>query len=104
VLVIAMAGVLLLLGAALAVGAAMVAAHRSAQSAADLAALAGARSQSLGHDGCSTAAAVAGDNRARLTACTVSGRVVEVEVEVAGPHWLGQRADLAARSRAGPAP
>jgi secretion/DNA translocation related TadE-like protein len=104
VLVIAMAGVLLLLGAALAVVTAVVAAHRSAQGAADLAALAGARAQSLGQDGCAAAAAVAVDNRARLTACTTAGRVVAVEVEVTGPHWLGQRADLAARSRAGPAP
>ena len=42
-LVMAMAGVLLLLGAALAVVTALVAAHRVAQAAADLAALAGAR-------------------------------------------------------------
>jgi phosphoribosylformylglycinamidine synthase PurS subunit len=32
------------------------------------------------------------------------GRVVDVEVEVPGPHWLRQTADLSARSRAGPAP
>jgi hypothetical protein len=34
----------------------------------------------------------------------VTGRDVEVQVEVPGPHWLGQIADLGARSRAGPGP
>jgi hypothetical protein len=78
-LVLAMAGVLMLVGAAVAVVVAMVAAHRAAQSAADLSALAGARGVAQGRDGCARAA------------------------QVAGPHWLGQVADLAARSRAGPA-
>jgi secretion/DNA translocation related TadE-like protein len=100
----AMAGVLLLMGAALAVVTALVAAHRAAQSAADLAALAGARGVASGGDGCGAATDVAAANGARLTDCTVSGRVVDVEVEVTGPHWLGQTADLSARSRAGPAP
>ena len=103
-LVVAMAGLLVLLGAALAVVTALVAAHRAAQSAADLAALAGARGVAIGGDGCAVATEVAAANDARLTGCSVSGRVVDVEVEVEGPHWLGQRADLAARSRAGPAP
>jgi secretion/DNA translocation related TadE-like protein len=104
VLVLAMAGVLTLLGAALAVVMAMVVAHRVAQSAADLAALAGAREVALGRDGCTSAADIAAANRARVTACSVVGHDVQVEVEVTGPHWLGQSADLAARSRAGPAP
>jgi len=103
-LVVAMAGVLMLLGAALAVVTAMVAAHRAAQSAADLAALAAARGVALGGDGCAVATKVASANRARLTSCAVTGRIVAVEVVVAGPRWLGQSADLAARSRAGPAP
>jgi secretion/DNA translocation related TadE-like protein len=104
VLVLAMAGVLMLLGAALAVVTAMVAAHRTAQSAADLAALAGARGVGDGRDGCAVAAVVAAANQARLVGCAVAGRVVDVSVEVAGPRWLGQAADLGARSRAGPAP
>jgi secretion/DNA translocation related TadE-like protein len=103
-LVVAMAGVLMLLGSALAVVAAMVVAHRAAQSAADLAALAGARDVAIGRDGCAGASQIADANGARLTHCTVSGRVVDVEVMVNGPHWLGQTADLAARSRAGPSP
>jgi secretion/DNA translocation related TadE-like protein len=104
VLVLAMAGVLVLLGAALAVVTAMVAAHRAAQSAADLAALAGARGVAEGRDGCAVAADLAAANQVRLTACVVTGRVVDVTVEAPGPHWLGQAADLGARSRAGPAP
>jgi secretion/DNA translocation related TadE-like protein len=103
-LVLAMAGVLILLGVALAVVTAMVAAHRTAQSAADLAALAGARGVAQGRDGCAVATGVAEANRAALTLCAVSGREVRVEVEVTGPRWWGQSADLRARSRAGPAP
>ena len=41
-------------------------------------------------------------NRARLVSCAAAGREVTVEVEVAGPRWLGQAADLRARARAGP--
>ncbi|HEX4472624.1 MAG TPA: Rv3654c family TadE-like protein [Nocardioides sp.] len=104
VLVVAMAGVLVLVGAALAVVAAMVVDHRTAQAAADLAALAGARGAGSGGDACATAARVAAADGARLTGCVVAGRDVEVEVEVPGPRWLGQSADLGARSRAGPGP
>jgi secretion/DNA translocation related TadE-like protein len=103
-LVLAMSGVLVLLAAALAVVTALVAAHRAAQSAADLAALAGARGVAEGRDGCARAAEVAAANRARLATCVVTGRVVDVVVQVRGPHWLGQTSDLSARSRAGPAP
>jgi secretion/DNA translocation related TadE-like protein len=103
-LVVAMAGVLVLLGAALAVVAAMVVDHRTAQAAADLAALAGARGAGAGGDACAAAARVAAADGARLTGCVVTGRDVEVQVEVPGPHWLGQIADLGARSRAGPGP
>ncbi|HET7069346.1 MAG TPA: Rv3654c family TadE-like protein [Nocardioides sp.] len=103
-LVLAMAGVLVTLGAALAVVVAMVAAHRAAQSAADLAALAGANAVLEGRQGCAAAGETAAANGATLTGCLVSGADVAVEVRVAGPHWLGQTADLGARSRAGPAP
>lgn len=104
VLVIAMAGVLLLVGAALGVVSAMVIAHRAAQSGADLAALAGAGAAAQGLDGCAVAAAVATANHVRLTDCQTDGRVVDVSVSATGPRWLGQTADLSARSRAGPAP
>jgi secretion/DNA translocation related TadE-like protein len=103
-LVVAMAGVLLMLGTALAVVTALVVAHRAAQSAADMAALAGARGVATGDDGCAVAREVATANGARITLCAVLGRVVDVEVEVPGPRWWGRAADLAATSRAGPAP
>jgi secretion/DNA translocation related TadE-like protein len=102
-LVVTCAGLLLLVGCALSVVAAMVAAHRTAQTAADLAALAGATRLASGGDPCTAAQQVAHDNGARLTSCAVTDRDVTVEVEVTGPHWLGQRHDLAAQARAGPA-
>ena len=107
VLVLAMMAVLVTVGAALAVVVAMVAAHREAQAAADLSALAGARDAARGRDGCAGAARIASANGARLTACSVTvsarGSVVDLSVEVPGPRWLGQTPDLGARSRAGPA-
>jgi secretion/DNA translocation related TadE-like protein len=104
VLVLTMAGLLMFIGAALAVVIAIVAAHRTAQAAADLAALTGAQAAAEGRDACSAARVVARDNRAELRSCDVTGHVVQVDVEVAGPDWLGQSADLGASARAGPAP
>lgn len=63
-LVVAMAGVLMVLGAAFAVVTAMAVAHRAAQSAADLAALAGARGAAAGGDGCTLATQIAAANGA----------------------------------------
>ena len=102
VVALAMLGVLVLVGAALGVVVAIVHAHRQAQSAADLAALAAASVLRRGGDACATAARMARANRARLDVCEVSGREVVVEVTVTGPHWLGQTEDLRARARAGP--
>jgi secretion/DNA translocation related TadE-like protein len=93
---------LLVLGAALGVVAAMVRAHRSAQSAADLAALAAATAVGHGSDPCGAASSAAAANGAVLASCDVEGREVLVTVQVAGPHWLGQTADLTAEARAGP--
>ena len=101
-LVVALLSVLLLVGAALGVVAAMVWAHRAAQSAADLAALAGAAGLQTGADACAAAARIADANHAGLDSCLVQGDQVVVSVTVAGPRWLGQRADLSARARAGP--
>ena len=103
VFAVACLAVMLLVGAALGVVAAMVAAQRTAQSAADLAALSGAAELGRGRDPCSAVAVVAEANGASVTGCSVSGRDVVVAVEVAGPHWLGQVADLGAAARAGPA-
>lgn len=101
-LAVACSGLLLLVGCGLAVVAAMVAGHRTAQAAADLAALAGATAARDGGDPCRAAARIAVANRARLTGCTVDGVEVTVDVEVTGPRWLGQTGDLRARARAGP--
>ncbi len=100
---LAMIGVLVLVGAALGVVAAMVHAHRVAQSAADLAALAGAEAHARGRDPCASAAGVASANDATVDSCTVQGLEVQVQVTVAGPRWLGQHHDLSALARAGPA-
>jgi secretion/DNA translocation related TadE-like protein len=109
VLTTAMAGVLLLVGAAAMVVGAMVVAHRRAQAAADLAALAGAGSladpsgrSGGGRDPCVVAGEIAAANRARLRSCHVVAADVVVEVSVAGPRWLGQVHDLTAAARAGP--
>ncbi|MFB9765365.1 Rv3654c family TadE-like protein [Nocardioides kongjuensis] len=108
VLAVAAAVVLLLVGAATGVVGAIVVAHRRAQAAADLAALAGATSLAgagAGHPGrdpCAAAAEVATANGASLVTCVVEGSDVVVEVRVSGPRWLGQDRDLAAAARAGP--
>jgi len=101
-LVVALLSLLLLLGTALGVVAAMVWAHRTAQSAADLAALAGAAGLQKGEDACPAASWIAVANHARVASCVVKGEEVLVEVTVQGPRWLGQGADLSARARAGP--
>lgn len=100
--VIACLAVLLLLGAALGVVAAMVRTHRAAQSAADLAALAVASALVGGGEPCSAGARIAAANGARLIGCVLDRRVATVRVVVPGPHWLGQVADLEGEARAGP--
>jgi secretion/DNA translocation related TadE-like protein len=101
---VAMIGVLVLVGAALGVVGAMVHAHRVAQSAADLAALAGAEALARGADACGAATGVAAANDASVDSCAVDGFEVRLQVTVVGPHWLGQRHDLSAQARAGPDP
>ncbi len=99
----AMIGLLLLVAGALGVVGALVHAHRVAQAAADLAALAGASAPGRGEDPCTAAGTVAEANGASLDTCTVSGLDVRVHVTVTGPRWLDQTADLSAEARAGPA-
>jgi len=99
---IACLGLLVLLAAALGVVSAMIHAQRRAQSAADLGALAAAQALAVGADGCSAGGRIVTANGATLTSCQVSGREVRLGVEVAGPRWLGQTADLTAAARAGP--
>jgi secretion/DNA translocation related TadE-like protein len=101
-LAVALLSVLLLVGSALGVVAAIVWAHRTAQAAADLSALAGAAELQEGENACVAARRVSGANHARLTSCRVQGEEVMVEVMVTGPRWLGQDEDLSASARAGP--
>ncbi|CAA9225654.1 MAG: hypothetical protein AVDCRST_MAG57-766 [uncultured Blastococcus sp.] len=101
--VLALSGVLAVVGlAAVLVGAAVVARHR-ASGAADLAALAAAVRAVAGGDACATAAEIARANAAELTDCAVgAGSVVDVEVSV--PVRLGELGvfSATARARAGP--
>lgn len=101
-LVVALAGVLLFVGSGLAVVGGAVVSQRHAQSAADLAALAAARSLADGTDACAMAAEVASANGGRLATCRDAGREVLVEVVVRGPRALGRRIDVTASARAGP--
>ena len=101
---ISVIGLLLTLGAGLGVATALFVDHRVAQSAADLAALAGADTAGAGGVPCAVAANIAEANRARLVDCAVIGREVRVTVQVEGPRWLGQTGDLTAQARAGPDP
>jgi secretion/DNA translocation related TadE-like protein len=101
---VALVGLLVLVGAALGVAGAMVHAHRVAQSAADLAALAGAQAVAGGGgDACARAEAISVANGATLDGCVLDGADVRVTVTVPGPRWLGQPHDLSAEARAGPA-
>lgn len=81
---------------------ALVDAHRRAQAAADLAALAAAGAHEQGRDPCAAAADVAGRNHARLAGCVVRDQDVVVEVAVPAPAALGPVPDLSGRARAGP--
>ncbi len=102
VLVVAAAGLLLVIGTALGVVAALVADHRRAQSAADLAALAGATALMRGGAPCAEARRVTSANGARLVSCSLSGADVLVEAAVSGPRWWGWAGEPRARARAGP--
>lgn len=102
VLVVACLTLLMTLGAALGLVGAIVGAHRTAQAAADLAALAGAQARQHGADACRAAQGVAGANGAELVHCALVGADVLVTVRVRGPRWLGHRGDPEASARAGP--
>ena len=103
--VLALSGVLAVVGlAAVLVGAAVVARHR-ASSAADLSALAAAGRAVAGGDACGTAAEIAGANAAELTHCAVdAGAVVTVEVSVTARLGRLGAFSATARARAGPVP
>jgi secretion/DNA translocation related TadE-like protein len=94
--------VLVLLASAFAAVTGLVAAHRQAQAAADLAALAGARAATRGEAACPAAAEVAEANGGRLRACRPGGMDVLVDVTVPAPSWLVAVPDPVGTARAGP--
>lgn len=102
VLGLTMAAVVLFMAFAVAGATAVVTTHRVAQSAADLAALAGANALQQGEDPCGHAGKVARANRATLRSCAVEGWTVSVSVTTSGATVLGRRVEQAARGRAGP--
>lgn len=97
----AAAAVLALTVAVLLVGRAAVAAH-SARSAADLAALAGARALLTGEAACAEARRVAEANDAALASCVADGDDVVVRAEVPVDLGLVGARAASATARAGP--
>ena len=104
VLAVAMLGLLVTVTVAAGGVVGIIATHRTAQAAADLAALAGAAALQDGGDACEQAATVAERNRAELTDCVVHGWNVTVSVTANTARLPGGVLDLQARGRAGPAP
>lgn len=101
-LVVSLIGVIVLLGMAASFMTAGAAAHRRAQAAADLAALAGAVALQRGQDPCSAAGSVAGGNEAAVAECRVEGEDVVVEVSVESPEFLDHSFSIHGEARAGP--
>lgn len=101
-IVVALTGVVMMLGLAGAYLAAAASAHRAAQGAADLAALAGAGAIQRADDGCAAAARIAADNEARILSCRQVGQDLLVEVRVESPTWWGHSFTIEGRARAGP--
>ena len=102
ILVVAVGSLLLVVGMAVAGVTSVVVAHREAQSAADLAALAGAQAEVRGEAGCAVSGAVARSNRARLTGCAVLDSDLVVQVSRTIRPGFGLQFDLEASARAGP--
>ncbi len=101
-LAVALVGVLVLVTMAVGGVIGVVATHRTAQAAADLAALAGAAALQDGGDACGEAAAIARRNGARVQECGVDGWNVSVVVTADTARLPGGVLDLRARGRAGP--
>lgn len=102
VLALALVAVLVLAAVAAAGAVGIVLAHRRAQSAADLAALAAAQALQRGEDPCAAAGTIAQAHRTRLTSCGMDGEIVVVTASVELPPVLGGSA-ASGRARAGPA-
>lgn len=102
VLALPLIGVLLTVTVMLAVLGSVVVAQRRAQSAADLAALAGAAAGQRGQDECAAAAGLARRNGAGLEACRVDGEAVTVHSVLEVTRLLGRSVTVRAEARAGP--
>jgi secretion/DNA translocation related TadE-like protein len=96
-------GLLALAALVLAFQGGVLVAQRRVQSAADLAALAGASALQRGDDGCAAAGMVARRNGAALRHCAVDAQELLVTVSRAGPRALGRAVEVRASARAGPA-
>ena len=101
VLAVAMMGLLVTVTVATSGVVGVVAAHRRAQSAADLSALAGAAALQDGGDPCERAGAIARRNGALLRRCEVDGWDVAVAVVVTARLPVSSL-ELPARGHAGP--
>lgn len=101
VLAVAMMGLLVTVTVAVSSAVGLVAAHRRAQSAADLSALAGAAALQDGDDPCQWAGTIARRNGAELRRCEVDGWEVAVGVTTT-LSLPGDSVELGARGRAGP--
>jgi secretion/DNA translocation related TadE-like protein len=77
--------------------------QRRVESAADLAALAGAAAHQEGEDACPAAEAVAQRNDAELASCRVDGDDVRVAVRREARRVLGRRVAVSSEALAGPA-
>ena len=101
VLFLGLSALLVLVAAVSAGTVAIVFAHRRAQTAADLGALAAAGALQAGSDPCAAAARIVGRQRATLTDCVPRGVTVVIATAVSLPAALGG-AEVRARARAGP--
>lgn len=102
VLALPLLGTLTLAALLLALVGGALATRRSAASAADLAALAGAAAVQQGRDGCAEAAAIAARNGAVVSECRVEGRELRVTVRAEAARLFGRGVTVTARARAGP--
>ena len=76
--------------------------RRELQSAADLAALAGAVAIQHGRDGCAEAGRVADRNDAFVESCSADGQYLTLHVSRRTPVMLGRHWEVLAVARAGP--
>lgn len=93
--------VVLFAGVAVAAISGLVVAHRRAQSAADLAAIAGAGALGTTTDPCAAADLIAAANGAVLESCRLTPEDVTLVISVAGPELVGNLVRLRAEARAG---